>query len=142
MQKFLLEIKDNPVQATIGYENDQLKLIEISSNWSEKGWIWISQRIPFDLTTFIAESKVIKWGKVTLIEEDLSFDVFWNAYDYKIGKKPRAESLWNSLTDPEKTSCLIGVKKYNYWFSTKTGMNKLYPETFLSQRRWENEFKV
>lgn len=81
-------------------------------------------------------------GKVVVSKmvEDTSFEAFWNGYDYKVGKKDRAIKLWNALTHSEKVLALQGVKKYNRWIAGRS-IEKSYPETFLSQRRWENEFK-
>jgi hypothetical protein len=74
-------------------------------------------------------------AKVTVIQEDLSFDVFWTRYDNKIGNKARAEKLWNGLSVAQKQMALDYIKKYNAFLAEK-GTAKLYPETYLNQKRF------
>lgn len=78
--------------------------------------------------------------KMEAVPTDLSFDAFWNAYNNKVGKKTRSQELWKLLTDADKQAALIGVKKYKIWKGLNPSVQMLYPETFLSQRRFENEF--
>ncbi|MCF8339210.1 MAG: hypothetical protein K9I74_14630 [Bacteroidales bacterium] len=82
-------------------------------------------------------------GKVEIDEvpEDLSFDRFWNEYNYKVGNKQRAEKPWNKLGDAEKLKVLKSIPKYEYWLATHQGIAKAHATTYLNQRRWENEFK-
>lgn len=74
-------------------------------------------------------------------EADLSFSVFWNLYGYKVGKKDRCEKLWHNMNEQERSICLHKVKLYKQWQAQKS-IDMAYPETFLSQRRWDNEFKL
>lgn len=78
---------------------------------------------------------------VTEVSEDLSFDLFWNKYSYKIGNKKRCEKLWELLTDKEKHDCLAAIRKYDTYLSQRPKMDKAYPETFLNQKRWENDYR-
>lgn len=79
--------------------------------------------------------------RIDVVPPNLSFDHFWNSYGYKYGDKKRAEKLWSALTDADRIKALASIKAYNLWLS-KTTIAKLYPETYLSQRRWENDFGV
>jgi hypothetical protein len=78
-----------------------------------------------------------------VIEEtpNIPFSTFWDAYGLKIGRKERCEKLWKLMTDVEKNLAFNGIKKYNDWLTRNANIQKLYPETFLNQRRWENEYK-
>jgi hypothetical protein len=78
--------------------------------------------------------------KMESVPTDLSFEAFWNAYGNKIGKKTRSQELWKLLSDADKQAALIGVKKYKQWKHQNPSVQMLYPETFLSQRRFENEY--
>ena len=77
--------------------------------------------------------------KITKQPEDLSFERFWNLYAYKVGKIDRCKKLWSALTDAEKSLNLRQIPKYNNWLSGKS-IDKAYPSTWLSERRWENEY--
>lgn len=68
---------------------------------------------------------------------DLSFPVFWNHYNYKVGNKKRVEKRWNELDDQEKILALGYVRRYRRWCLRKR-IDFCYPETYINQRRWEN----
>lgn len=93
----------------------------------------------------IEEAQLVKYKgheKVSLEQfpENLSFTAFWEHYDYKVGKKARAETLWGVMTAGEKSLCMVAISRYKKWHARNQHVQKLYPETFLSQRRWENEY--
>lgn len=79
--------------------------------------------------------------KVTEIAPDLSFQAFWDLYDYKVGNRSRAEAVWKKLSTADKNACMLGVRRYKNWLKTQS-IGHAYAETFLSQRRWENEYKI
>ena len=81
-----------------------------------------------------------KGVKITEVPPDLSFEAFWTRYRYKVGKKARAEQLWNNLNQPDRTAALSGIIEYDRWLE-RAKVAKAYPETYLSGRRWENDFK-
>ena len=70
---------------------------------------------------------------------DVSFDRFWNQYGYKVGNKARAAKLWNALPEMERILALGAIAaQRRHSESRRTDMP--YPETYLAQRRWENQF--
>ena len=71
---------------------------------------------------------------------DTNFDTFWTMYGNKVGKKERTQQLWKLLPDEEKHRALSGIKKYKNWLLQNPSVQMLYPETYLSQKRWENEY--
>lgn len=73
------------------------------------------------------------------LKQDISFNAFWNAYAHKVGNKSRAEKLWNALTDIEKAKALNYISVYNNFLIENQGIQRLYPETYLSQKRFNNE---
>lgn len=76
---------------------------------------------------------------VEAVKQDLSFKGFWELYNFKHGKKPRAESLWEALSDPQKAKALSYIAKYKNFLLLNPGTQTLYPETYLSQQRFNNE---
>jgi hypothetical protein len=110
--------------------------------WSSEHWGWFTQHVLFNFQRlyepFLNDLKTV--FKIELLPSDLSFEAFWEAYGNKVGKKKRSEELWKLLSEADKQAALMGVKKYKNWKAQNPSVQMLYPETFLSQRRFENEF--
>jgi hypothetical protein len=68
---------------------------------------------------------------------NIPFDDFWDIYNKKVGDKSKCEKLWNKLKDEERTSIIKITPGYLTTFPEK--QYQPYPETFINQRRWENE---
>ena len=76
---------------------------------------------------------------VTEVQPDLSFETFYKAYNYKVGKK-EAESAWKRLSDAKKIKAITQIAKYNHWLGEK-GIAKAYASTYLNKERFEDDFK-
>jgi len=99
----------------------------------------IKKHFPFyisDLKFYKDNKKVFELKPVT---PDLSFKKFWDTYAHKQGKKARAERLWKQLSLTERARAMEYIKKYDNFLYLNKGISKAYPETYLSQKRWENE---
>lgn len=70
---------------------------------------------------------------------DYSFERFWGLYGYKVGNKPRVQKKWNALPEGERILALGAIPKYKR-FAEGKHIDLVYPETYIDQRRWENEF--
>lgn len=82
-----------------------------------------------------------KYFTVEQIIGDLSFDAFWDKYNYKVGNKKRAEKLWNALSEADRIQALKVIASYDNWLKRKNYIQeKCYPETYLNQRRFESKF--
>jgi hypothetical protein len=79
----------------------------------------------------------LKGLKAEPMSEDLSFIRFWNTYSYKVGKKARAERLWETLSPVDRQRALDFIGQYNAHL-TVSNHARLYPETYLAQERWNN----
>jgi hypothetical protein len=97
--------------------------------------------MPFIQEALTEWEKIIKNCHIEAIQDDTTFPGFWNAYNYKVGNKKRAEKLWTLLNEQEKLLALSSIRKYDRYLAQRPKMEKAYPETWLAQRRWENEFK-
>lgn len=73
-------------------------------------------------------------------ELDLSFENFWNAYTYKVGKKIMAENIWKRLSKADKIAALSGIKPYDTHLRRHIQKEKAHATTYLNQRYWENEW--
>lgn len=129
--------------AVLTYDDkDRLEAVDISELYDlelHREWIWAW--FPREMSGLLAQSNNAKIT-INAILEDLSFERFWEEYGYKIGKKSRVQLLWSNLSDKDKSKCLLALPRYNYFLANQKGIARLYPETFLSQRRFENEFKT
>jgi hypothetical protein len=90
------------------------------------------------LSTSYATSKTLSIVKVM---KELTFESFWNAFNYKMGKLA-AEKQWNKLNDADKLACMKSIKKYHGYLASKPGIEKVYPERYISKRRFEDEYKT
>ena len=75
---------------------------------------------------------------VIAVEADLSFERFWEEYDYKIGKKTRVRKKWEVMDDMERIKALKHIKTYRYFLIQHSHIQKQYPETFLNRAEWNN----
>lgn len=66
----------------------------------------------------------------------LSFDEFWNLYDYKKGK-PKAEKLYAKISEKDRAKIKEHIPKYV--LATPDKKFRKHPETFLRNRGWEDE---
>lgn len=119
------------------YDSGFLVSVLVKMELNEKQRSWFFSNLPI-LENLIKVYKTPKM-QVTQIKQKIAFTEFWDTYNYKVGKKHRAETLWKALNDEERTKCMLGIIKYKRWLFGRS-VEVLYPETFLNQRRWENEF--
>lgn len=75
--------------------------------------------------------------RITEVQPDLSFDAFYNLYNYKVGKRSRAMNNWERMSDTEKAKAIAYIPVYMRRIS-ETGYNKKYPEFYLSAEEWNN----
>ena len=72
--------------------------------------------------------------------DELSFDNFWEAYNYKKGKK-NALSAWNRLSKKDRQAALDGITPYMNDCKV-CDRSVRHPATYLNGRTWEDEFSV
>lgn len=103
---------------------------------------WLHSRFPLRENGFSALINDSKTLEVKLVDADLSFDHFWDRYGYKVGNKTRAQKLWDKLPDSDRLKVLESIPGYVHYLQTRPNMERLYPETYLSQRRFETNYKA
>jgi hypothetical protein len=140
MTKYIATSATFTGEIVFGYDGEgYLKSIEVSAELTDKQWHWLSKSFPVTLTLL----KLLTVQSTLRIQElpaDLSFAVFWEAYNHKVGDKKKAEKLWNILPEVDRVAALAGVPKYLYWLATKPTIEQANATTWLNQRRWENVF--
>jgi len=132
MRKFVVEGVLFTGQLVFGYNSENICIF--FSNEAElrtDQLVWLSRNFPFTddrLPVTFPKSKI---KEIT----DLSFQNFWNVYDYKTGGKEIAEKQWNTLSEADRINALDYIKKYNYHVKT-TGQGKAMAKTYLRQKYW------
>jgi len=69
--------------------------------------------------------------------EELNFDVFWELYDKKVGKKENLKKKWDKLSSADKQAIIRYIPPYKT--SQPHKQYRKNPETFLNNRSWEDE---
>lgn len=127
-----IELRYSPEGDLICYEN--------RAHLSELQIKWIAHSLPVrveHVRQLIGESKTARLFEVP---EDLSFARFWSDYRYKVGNKARAQKLYDELSDADKMRALRRIAIYDDFVKVKK-IGKVYAETYLSQRRFDNDFE-
>lgn len=106
---------------------------------NEKQIAWLfSRHFPYRESQ-INNLRAIKQFTVTEGEFNLTFEMFWIAFKYKV-KRVLAEKAWEKLSDDDKIKAIAGIRHYDAFLFRKRNQDKAYPSTYLNQRYWEDEF--
>lgn len=140
MEKFLLEIKKTGATIILGYRDGVLVLLDMKETVSKLQVLWVHKSVPHHYAEFEAFKKFLeKRGiKVSEIMPDLSFDNFYNTYNYKKGKKSSVQRTWESMEDTEQAKALAYIKKYNFYLAQHPNVQKKYPQSYLNAQEWNN----
>ena len=137
LKRYTIAFKDTMGQVVVQYCDGLLMSakieMEIAAEQLDWFWNWLPRRE--------AELLAVKHAKikVTQVVANIGFTDFWDSYGYKMGKKDKAMELWKNLNESDRSNCLLKIPRYKRWLASRQ-VEMLYPQTFLSQRRWENEF--
>ena len=71
-------------------------------------------------------------------EVEQQFKLFWQAYDFKRGKE-KAWTAWKRLSQRDREAAMAGIEPYKA-DCKKFDRPMLYPQGYLHQRRWEDDF--
>ena len=71
------------------------------------------------------------------INTKITFDVFWNLYDKKVGAKKNCEKKWIKLKLIDQEKIISILPEWLTQFSDK--QFQPFPQTFLNQERWNDE---
>ncbi len=116
----------------------EFKLLEGELTEMQRKWLFFHTRFPYTENVIKSWDTVIKNFEVIVGEPDLSFDNFWKAYNYKVGKIP-AEKAWNKLSKSNRLNAFKAIKPYNAYLRRK-GIEKAYAQKYLNQQKFNDEF--
>lgn len=149
-KKYLITLYGKEIRRSIvaTYHNQHLRAVAIpeTEKWDATALMWMGSFIRHIVT----ENRLHEYQQDTTktfnfrlneVPQKLDFDTFWDAYAYKVGNKGKAANLWKLLDEEDKIKALCGIKNYNYFLQLNPNTDKIYPERYLSQRRFENEYK-
>lgn len=139
---YLVDINNGKLKVALGYNKTGLLVaFRLDSMITDEGLTWLHAHMPFTEEGLKKWKGIIRNIVISEAIDDTSFSGFWERYKYKVGNKKRAEKLWSLLSEKERLSALASIAKYDRFLATRQRMEKAYPETYLAQRRWENEYK-
>lgn len=72
---------------------------------------------------------------------EITFAAFWEDYGNK-QNKDRAYKFWMQLNEEDKIAALRAIPRYNRYLNMKPNIEKKYPDTWLKNRCWNDEYKV
>jgi hypothetical protein len=140
MKKYIVTSTQFMGELVFGYHNDQLVYMDISQAADNSTLVkYIYDRLPIQINGLHYMVRQSKTFKVIEVPEDISFDNFWNKYAYKVGNKTKCQKLFNALPDEKKALAISKILAYRKYVEN-TGIAMVYPERYLSQERYENEF--
>lgn len=87
-----------------------------------------------------ANANILREDKEKDKDINIPFDEFWNLYLRKQGSKSRCEVKWNNLTDDERQKIITSLPAF--FRSIRDAQFIPYPETYLNQKRWEDELTI
>jgi hypothetical protein len=116
------------------YQIKKEKTKEKVSQWRER------QLLEKSVTGYVPVSNLPKVKESKVKEINILFDVFWNLYDKKVGSKSKCEKKWNKLTDTDREKIIQSLP--SFIASIHDRQYQPYPETYLNNKRWEDEIPV
>ena len=137
MKTYLLQSKKSEAQITISYNTSNHFQSVKMEHCEQIQSSWMLKNMPLSLDAF-ADFKKSNIKRFTFIEmeQDLSFGAFWEAYNYKVGKKKQAENIWKNMSKENRALAISYIKTYNSRL-IESNVNKAYPTTYLNQRYYE-----
>jgi len=100
-----------------------------------KSYVKVIQTVPESQEQGIGIGKGIGTGKDK--EAKIDFELFWNLYNKKVGSKDDCKKKWDKLSLEIQQQIMDYLPKYLPTIKDK--QFQPFPETWLNQKRWENE---
>lgn len=137
MRKFLLTSRKDSRQIVYTYNDaGELVGIELLGQPSTEQRRWAFSFIPFNMP--VLQKEPFSLLNISELVEDLSFDVFWERYGYKV-KRQRAEEVWEKMKDADKILALLAIPRYKRHIQQRN-ISQAHPDRWLKDRRWLDEY--
>jgi hypothetical protein len=116
-------------------DNNLLDKMETHADLSEGQQVFFLKNLPRE----ILELEKLKTDNVTITEvnEEVTFDMFWNRYDDKINSsRKRTLQKWNKMTPADRSRAFRYIPRY--FSHVPQGTRKKFAETYLNAELWNN----
>ena len=120
-------------------------IIKISKQCSSEQRAWLLSQFAQDEDMDNALQKMAelmrrKNPKIQIVEiqDEITFEQFWEAYNYKVGNKKRVMRRWQAMPLPERAKAIQHIRKYNFYLAHHPNIERKYPETYLNAEEWNN----
>lgn len=116
---------------TVGYDDGILKSMEAQEPQVDTDGLWSL----FKREAQFLEEAAKKGVKVTPLKREITFDMFWDRYAYKISGKPEAQKAWNKLSRADQAAAYDHIPVYEGQLKLNP-VAKLYGSSYLNAKRW------
>lgn len=131
-------IKQNLKRDLKKWESKSLKNKEIAiAGWEKRKNANASERKEVDANDADKDKVIVKDKVIDKDIININFDIFWNLYNKKVGSKDKCISKWNKLSDAEREKIIATLPQFLKTISEKKFQP--HPETYLNQKRWNDE---
>ena len=104
---------------------------------SEPQHLWFLKRMPGDLAGLKQLIDNTSTAKMTEINQEITFEMFWSKYDDKVrSSRKKAERIFNRMTRANQVRAFRHISTYEA--SRPSGVAKKYAETYLNAETWNN----
>lgn len=107
-------------------------------NEKQINWFFTPDRFPY-LEHQIKNFQAVREFTVTEGELEITFEMFWNAYKYKV-KRMQAEKAWEKLSESDQLKAIAGIRHYDGYLQRKRGIDKAHPGSYLNQKYFNDEW--
>lgn len=101
---------------------------------------WLHNNMPLKYSDFAAfKAKIEKTkAKIVEVQKDLSFEAFWELYNYKKGKKDSCKRTWEGISQADKVLAMNYIKVYKKFLADRPHVECMYPQSYLNRAEWNN----
>lgn len=141
MQKYIITSEAFKGYILLTYKDYYLVAMEIQADMTKEHLDWFFTNLQLHskfVKVFMDKINQSGIWKMSKYKEEITFENFWEQYNYKVGNKKRAHIYWNKMNDSERLKALYHIKRYDRALKLTPHVQKLYPDSYLSQARWNN----
>lgn len=135
MKKYILISKSYTGEIVFIFAEGILAMFDIrGAELNDQQRTWVLEHLPRDEQALELYNKMFT---ITVVEQAVTFEQFWNRYDDKEhSSKKRTLAKWNKMPASEQVKAYNYIRKYNS--TILPGCAKKYAETYLNAELWNN----
>jgi hypothetical protein len=139
MNKYILTSAHYTGSVIFYYDDAGLLLFysALDADINERVLLQVLKKLPRDIVD-LEPFNASEFYTVKKLDEDLSFENFWNQYGVKIHPH-RCEPLWKKLSDVKKLAALKAMAPY-FDYCTRKSVYKVNPENYIKKEYWKTNW--